>query len=216
MEVRLRETDRLEFFSDGVFAIVATLLVVEIKAPSVAELHGMPLLAFLNTQWPSYVAFVASFLFIGIAWAAHHDMFYYIKRTTHVLLMINLIFLMSIALQPFSTALVARHFGHADQRTAVIIYYAVLLTASLSYNAMWQYAMRRRLVDQETGSDLLAALSKEHAVAPILHLAAMITAFWSVPFSLLPVLAQYFFFALPRVTERGGPFLPRRLRSSGE
>jgi uncharacterized membrane protein len=175
----------------------------------------MTLLAALSPQWPSYVAFAASFLFIGIAWAAHHDMFHYIKRTNHILLMINLVFLMGIAVQPFSTALIARHFGHKYERTAAVIYYAVLLMTSVSYNAIWHYAMRRGLIDREIERPLLVALSKEYAVAPALHLCALLVALWSVPLSLLPAVFLYIFFALPRVTERGGPFLPRALRRRG-
>jgi uncharacterized membrane protein len=136
MEAYVRDTDRLEFFSDCVFAIAATLLCFDLKAPRPEDLHGTTLREALGHQWPSYVAFAASFLFIGIAWAAHHDMFHYIRRTNHILLMINLIFLMSIALQPFSTALMAEHFGKPGERTAALIYYGVLLVAGLSYNAV--------------------------------------------------------------------------------
>ena len=202
IDAHLRDTDRLEFFSDGVFAIAATLLVVELKAPHAHSLEGTTLLAALGQQWPSYLAFAASFLFIGISWAAHHDMFRYIRRTNHVLLMINLLFLMCIAAQPFSTALVAEYLGKPGERSAVLVYYGVLLMATLTYNAVWHYAIHFRLIEPHMDSRLQRALTKEHATAPLLPASAFVIAVWSVLFSLIPILVLYAYFAFPRATER--------------
>jgi uncharacterized membrane protein len=143
MEAYLRETNRLEFFSDGVFAIAATLLCIDLKVPRADDLAGTTLLAALARQWPSFVAFAATFIFIGIAWAAHHDMFHYIRRTNHIPLMINLLFLVSIALQPFSTALMAEHFGKPNERAAAFIYYGVLLPGRLKLQCildLWSHS----------------------------------------------------------------------------
>ena len=74
-EIRLRETDRLEFFSDAVIAIAATLLAVELRPPHVDTTGETSLVAALSREWPSFFAFGLSFIFIGVAWAAHHDMF---------------------------------------------------------------------------------------------------------------------------------------------
>jgi len=125
------DTDRLEYFSDAIIAIAATLLVIDLKPPRSERLSGMPLWEALTHDGPSYVAFAVSFVFIGIAWAAHHDMFRYIRRTTHVLLILNLLFLMAIALQPFSTALVSEYYGKPGERTAALVYYSILLASSL-------------------------------------------------------------------------------------
>jgi uncharacterized membrane protein len=141
-------------------------------------------------------------LFIGIAWAAHHDMFKYIRRTNHVLLILNLIFLMAIALQPFSTALIAEHYGKPDERTAALVYYGILFSASLSYNAVWWYAVQGRLVSEDLDPQLVRALSLEHVAAPVLHAAALVVAIWSVPLSLIPLAIVYLLFTWPRVTER--------------
>jgi uncharacterized membrane protein len=197
-----RETERLEYFSDAVIAIAATLLSVELKAPHADALSGTTLPEALVQQWPSYLAFAISFLFIGISWAAHHDMFNYIRRTNHIMLILNLMFLMGIALQPFSTALLAEHIGEEGERTAAMVYYGVLLLTSVSYNAVWHYAIWCGLIEDCLDARLLRALSIEHAVAPLLHLSALLVAFWSVPLSLIPVLMLYVFFALPRVAER--------------
>ena len=89
-------TTRLEAFSDGVMAIVITLLVFTIDIPSGQE----DLAAFLRTQWPSYVAFVTAFLLLGVWWVNHHELFRLIARTTHGFLLVNVVFLMSVALLP--------------------------------------------------------------------------------------------------------------------
>lgn len=196
------DTDRTEYFSDAIIAIAATLLVVDLKPPRLENLEGGALWDALAHDTPNFVAFAVSFVFIGIAWVAHHDMFKYIRRTTHVLLILNLIFLMAIALQPFSTALVAEHYGKPDERTAALVYYGILLSASLSYNLVWWYAVQGGLVSEDLDPRLLRALSLEHVAAPVLHAVALVVAIWSVPLSFIPLGMVYLLFALPRVTER--------------
>ena len=196
------DTDRTEYFSDAIIAIAATLLVVELKPPRSENLAGATLWDALAHDSPNFVAFAVSFVFIGIAWAAHHDMFRYIRRTNHVLLILNLIFLMAIALQPFSTALIAEHYGKPTEMTAALVYYGILLLASLSYNAVWWYAVQGGLVSEDLEPQLLRKLSLEHVAAPVLHVVALVVAIWSVPLSFIPLGLVYLVFALPRVTER--------------
>ena len=196
-----RSTDRLEFFSDAVIAIAATLLAIGLKVPNTqTEGGGITLLQVLAGQWPSYGAFVISFLFIGIAWAAHHDMFHYIQRPNHILLILNLFFLMGIALQPFSTSLLVEYFGKSEERTAALVYHGILLATSLGFNAIWLYASHHHLMGI-IDTRLLRTLKKEHAVAPILHMVSFIVALWSVHFSFVPLLVLYIFFVLPRTGE---------------
>jgi len=204
------ETERMEYFSDAIIAIAATLLVVELKPPRLENLAEASLWDALAHDLPNFVAFAVSFVFIGIAWAAHHDMFRYIRRTNHVLLILNLIFLMAIALQPFSTALVAEYYGEPEERTAALVYYGILFSASLSYNAVWWYAVQSGLVSEDLDPQLLRRLSLEHIAAPVLHAVAFVVAVWSVPLSLIPLGMVYLLFTLPRVTERWAVKGPRR------
>src|SRR5919108_1729971 len=110
------DTARLEAFSDGVFAIAITLLVLEIRLP---EGEG-PLWNVLGELWPSYLAYVLSFVTIGIMWANHHAIFRLIARASHGLIVANLFLLMTIAFLPFPTGVLAEHLPHAgiDQRSA--------------------------------------------------------------------------------------------------
>jgi uncharacterized membrane protein len=100
------ETNRLEAFSDGVFAIAITLLVLEIKVPP----PDMTLEAGLLRLWPSYLAYTVSFLVIGAIWINHHAMFRHIVRVDETLLLLNVLHLMLIAFLPFPTAVLAEAF----------------------------------------------------------------------------------------------------------
>jgi len=113
-----KETARIEAFSDGVFAIAITLLILEIKIPGVGT---GDLSRQLLRQWPSYIAFVISFAFIGIMWINHHRLFTHIKRSNNALLFLNLLLLLGVCAVPFPTAVLAQHFGQSEQRTAAIL-----------------------------------------------------------------------------------------------
>jgi uncharacterized membrane protein len=118
-----RPTDRLEYFSDAVLAIAATLLATELPKPETET----GLLQAIVKEWPSYAAFAASFLFICIAWSNHHNMFNYIRQTDQYLLILNTLFLMFVTLMSFTTGLLARHVGKPDERTAALIYHGTLV-----------------------------------------------------------------------------------------
>jgi len=161
------------------------------------------LLQAIFNQWPAYAAFAASFLFICIAWSNHHNMFIYIRQTDQYLLILNILFLMFVTLQSFTTALLARHIGQPDERTAALIYHATLVLMTLFYNAVWWYAIKKdELLEEDTDKRLIRPLTREYAIAPALHLAALLICLWSVPFSIIPVLLLYVYFALPRVSEK--------------
>ncbi len=102
------DTTRVEAFSDGVFAIAITLLVLEIRVPPPdATEQGRTLLTALRELWPSYVGYVLSFVTIGIMWANHHSIFRYVRRADRYFVLINVLFLMCISFLPFPTALLA-------------------------------------------------------------------------------------------------------------
>src|SRR5258706_2511001 len=111
-------TARLEPFSDGVFSIAITLLILEIKVPSTAEIAGSGgLWTALAGRWPSYVGYLLSFLIIGIMWANHHALFAYIRRVDRRFIFANLLLLLTLGFLPFPTALLAEHLAEAGART---------------------------------------------------------------------------------------------------
>src|SRR5262249_38079232 len=137
-------TARLEAFSDGVFAIAATLLVLEI---GVHPASGSRLGHELIRIWPSYLAYVTSFITIGIIWIDHHHNMRAIDRPDRTFLFINLLLLLDVAFIPFPTKLVADYLRRSGERPAVIAYAATLLLMAVLYTVWWRYARTgRRLI----------------------------------------------------------------------
>jgi uncharacterized membrane protein len=138
-----RDTMRLVAFSDAVFAITVTLLVLEIKPPADNKdlLHGLLLL------WPSYLAYAVTFLFIGQVWANHHVMFDHIRAADRTVLLLNTLLLMVVAFLPFATSVLAGALRSGDgQRTAVVFYGIAFALTALTFNGVWRYARRQRLL----------------------------------------------------------------------
>jgi uncharacterized membrane protein len=134
------DLDRIAFFSDGVFAIAITLLVLEIRLPEpIPGSHSSLSNALLAELWPDLYSFLISFWFVGTLWIAHHRVFHYIRDYDRGLLLINLFFLMWIVLLPFSATLLSRY---EDQQAAVIIYAAHVAVAELALAWVWRHASR--------------------------------------------------------------------------
>jgi uncharacterized membrane protein len=174
------ETDRLETFSDGVFAIAITLLILEIKVPHAEA--GERLIRALLRLWPSYLGYVISFVTLGIMWANHHAIFKYIRRTDRYFLLIHVFFLMWISFLPFPTAVLAEHLPFPDtRRTAVAFYSAAFVMIALAYNAVWWYAARGgRLLDPNADPVAVRTISRRYALGPISYLVSFALAFVNV------------------------------------
>src|SRR4051794_26914141 len=137
-------TARMETFSDGVFAIAATLLVLEIGVGTGADQH---LGRALVDLWPSYLAYATSFLTIGIIWVNHHECVACMARVDRTMLFINIVFLMVVAFIPFPTKLVAAPLQTRGEPAAVSAYALPLLAMSVFYNIWWPSARHgRRLI----------------------------------------------------------------------
>jgi uncharacterized membrane protein len=135
---RLSDTTRVEAFSDGVLAIAITLLVLELRVPELDPEHPGRLAHDLLQKWPSYGAYVISFLVIGVMWVNHHSVFRDIVRVDRMLMFINLLLLLSIAVIPFPTAVVARYLTGApdDARAAAVLYSLVSLSVGFGFSAL--------------------------------------------------------------------------------
>src|SRR5918996_2734036 len=133
------ETARLETFADGVMAIAITLLILEIDVPHVGE--DRSLATALADQWPSYAAYTVSFIIIGIMWVNHHHMFNLIRVSNHTFLVLNVLFLMTVAALPWPTALLAEYIRDADERTvATLVYGGNMVAIAIMFNVVWRYA----------------------------------------------------------------------------
>lgn len=134
------DTGRIEAFSDGVFAIAITLLVLDLHLPKTADGVWRGLVG----QWPQFAAYLTSFFIIGIMWANHHSMFRSIVRADRVLLFLNLLLLLWTTLLPFPTRLVAAHLrdGGANAAQAEAVYSANLTLAAIAFSLIWLHAVR--------------------------------------------------------------------------
>jgi uncharacterized membrane protein len=137
--------ERLVFFSDAVFAIAITILVLDIRLPPGADsASSRELLLSLAGLWPEYLAFFISFWVIGLSWISHHRKFLYMQRVDNQLLALNLLMLMLIAFIPFPTAVMSENVSF----TATCFYALTMILASVSGLILWWYATRNhRLVD---------------------------------------------------------------------
>jgi uncharacterized membrane protein len=193
----MSETSRVEAFSDGVLAIVITLLVLELQVPrglgSEAELRTA-----LAHEWPAYFAFLTSFATVGIMWVNHHRLFTLIGRVDHWLLMLNLLLLLTICIVPFPTALVAEYLGGEGARTATLLLGGVFVSTAIVFNALWRYASGgRRLIAADVPQEVVAAQTRQYRFGPVFYLLSFLLAFVSPMLSVGLNLAMAVFFALP-------------------
>ncbi len=205
-----KDTSRLEAFSDGVFAVAITLLVLTIKVDSPAKLLDDAALRLeLLRQWPMLLAFATSFFSIGIMWLNHHRLFKHIKHTDTGLLFINLVLLFIIVFVPIPTALLAEYFIHSDQHVAAILYSGTFLAMACCMNLLWRYASYRgRLLGKEPDPHAVMAISRQYMFGPLLYLIAFGLAWINTPASIIVNLLLALLFAAP-----GLPPLPLRLTS---
>lgn len=137
------ELERVEFFSDAVFAIAITLLVLDISVPNRLPPSAVP--AELRHLVPQVLSYILSFAVVGIFWMSHHRIFGYLRRQNTPLLLLNLVFLLLVALLPFPTKLVA---DYGTSLSVTLLYPALLALPAIALYVIWWYAtQRRRLVD---------------------------------------------------------------------
>jgi uncharacterized membrane protein len=133
-------TSRLEAFSDGVFAVAITLLVLDLSIPGGENLWHQ-----LKEEWPSFASFFVSFWVIGIIWVNHHGLLDHLKRIDRPVLYLNLLVLMTVVFIPFSTALMAEHLkSGADEKVAALVYALTFLGMGIAFNLFWTYIVKHR------------------------------------------------------------------------
>jgi uncharacterized membrane protein len=187
------ETGRVEAFSDGVLAIVITLLVLEIHVPHVKAGDEAALWRALLELLPMIAAWVVSFLFVLVFWVTHHYFFAQIARVDRGLLWLNGLFLLCICFTPFPTELQATY---PDTRPAVFLMsFAMFLTASSFSLMRWYASFVGRLTDTRLTEDMLRAAMRKSLLAPGLYFVGCISAFGLVWLSLaIQVLVPAIFF----------------------
>jgi uncharacterized membrane protein len=203
---RLAETTRLEAFSDGVLAIVITLLVLELHAPD--ERGAM--LSGLIEQWPGYLAYLASFAYVAVIWVNHHELFTRIQAVDRGLLWRNLLLLLTTSFLPFPTAVLSTAFQHgtrADQSVALLLYCAVAALMAMSWLLLFHHLCHHaRLLGPGTTTAFFAAERGRSLIGIAAYAVAAGTAAWQPLVGLAIVAVLPVFYALTS----GGRHVRRR------
>jgi uncharacterized membrane protein len=205
------DTGRIEAFSDGVFAIAITLLIIEIGVPHVVGTESLS--EKLVELWPSYLGYAISFLVIGTVWANHHNRFRLISRSDHILLFLNIVFLMCVAFIPFPTALLADYLSGTEEHrtTAVAVYSGTLAVTAVFFTILWLYAAGNyRLVDRAFDPLLLRAMTRRYVFGMLLYILAFALAFFSAAASLALIVILALIFVLPEPERPGSSRRTRR------
>jgi uncharacterized membrane protein len=181
---RGRDTSRIEYFSDAVFAIALTLLVLDIHVPDVKN-PATQLLPAVLALWPTFLAYGLSFAIIALNWVFHHRKFRAIARYDPVLIWLNFAFLALVALVPFPTSLLSQY---APARVAVVLYALEVAMLSVVQAVLWIYAQRRGLLAHDIDDRLFRFVLRRNLTAPTIFLL-------SIPIALLapdPTWAMWF------------------------
>ncbi|MEY9966734.1 putative membrane protein [Streptacidiphilus sp. MAP12-16] len=197
-------TGRVEAFSDGVIAVAATLLVLDIKEPA----PGVDIWAFLGQQGPSLIAYAISFLTILIFWVNHHALFHSVERVDRPMLFINGLLLLAISFISYSTAVLGhalQRAGHYD-RSAAVLYALTMTAASSCFCGLWLHLSRRGHLMVPVARLRTTAALRRSLIGPALYAAATVVALVNAPASLAvdAVVAAYFAL-LPRHLRRARP-----------
>lgn len=176
-------TARLETFADGVFAIAATLLILNVD--SQVEAEGAGLAEELLHVWPSYVAYIVSFLTIGIIWVNHHLVMAQIDRVDRPFMMMSVGFLLCVAFIPFPTRLVAEHVRDEGAQAAALLYGITITSTAVMFSAIWFYAsIGQRLLRADADPRVVSGITRSYLPGPWIYLtatlAALVSPAWSV------------------------------------
>jgi uncharacterized membrane protein len=186
--------DRLEAFSDGVFSVAVTLLVLSHVVPQ-SRSSATELLQQLTGQWPAYLAYFTTFMTVGMVWIGHHRMFRYFERIDETILILNLLVLLFITLTPFTTGLVALYIQHTKPGTdqiAVLVYGSNWLLNDLFLGLMWWYARRNHFLKPGLSEAQITGATRGFVGGSIITVFGMFVGLFSAQISLL----IYLFIAL--------------------
>ena len=194
-----KETARIEAFSDGVFAIAITLLVLEIKVPSHEKVLEHGLAYSLFALWPAFLAFFTSFITILVIWVHHHLIFTQVRKATPPLLYWNGLLLLVVTFVPFPTGLLAEYLLNPEARVAASLFTGNFLAISVVFHGLWRYVSKSEGLAARTISStpgVAARITRDYRLAPFLYLAAFGISFISEIASISSCLLLAFFYAL--------------------
>jgi uncharacterized membrane protein len=195
-----KETGRLEAFSDGVFAIAITLLILELKVPPLTSISSLPITSdglgkALLQQWPSYISLITSFFTILVMWMHHHAIVKNIRRTDAWLYFANGFLLFVVTFVPYPTAVLATYLNTPAAKMAVAFYAGTFVLIAFAFILLTQAALRSELLAGSSSIEYVDKLRRSYAFGPPLYLLAFLAAFVDVRLSLGICTALWIFWA---------------------
>lgn len=191
-------THRIEALGDGVFAIVMTLLVLDLHVPHLDA--GGSLLQGLVDLWPKFMCYLISFITLGVYWVAHHLQFYTVKKANRSLLWLNILFLMCLGVLPFSTALLGAHY---HEQAAVIFFATNMILIGLSLYLHWAYATSGgRLTVGDLDPRFVSTVKHVILIGPVVYVLAIVLSFVSTTISLALFGLVNLFYIIPAGAQR--------------
>jgi len=193
-----KETGRIEAFSDGVFAIAITLLILDIKVPHMRDLTSAGgLVQALLGLWPAYIAYLISFATILIIWVNHHRIFNYIKRSDDAFLFLNGFLLFLVVFIPFPTALLSEYLTSQYAHIVSAIYSGTFLMVAVALQLLWRHAAKdKRLISRNADHCFISNISKQYRYGPPLYLLALMLSFIWAPASIAMCFLLAVFFSI--------------------
>jgi uncharacterized membrane protein len=205
-------TGRLEAFSDGVFAIAVTLLVLDIAVSAHAEQH---LLRSIIDLWPAYLAYVVSFSTIGAAWLAHNAITEYLDRTDAAFVRLNLLLLLFVSFLPFPTRLLADYIGEdSPERVAATFYGISLLLTTTMLLVLWRYAVHAGLVRPDAADEEIQLLTQRLTPGLGGYLVLIVSGLFLPVIAVIGYLGIALYYIIPFRRLSAG-FMPKRRRREG-
>jgi uncharacterized membrane protein len=170
-------TGRVEAFSDGVFAIAITLLILEIRVPheDIASLGR--LWAALAALWPSYLALLLSFFVILVMWVNHHELLRLVREVDYPFLFANGLLLLMVTFMPFPTAVLAQFLATDAARAAAAFYCGTFVLNSLAWGLLFATIVRRRLLRPEVDAETVARIRRAYTFGPLVYVVSTAVAF---------------------------------------
>jgi len=183
-----KETSRVEAFSDGVFAIALTLLILGINVPKLSDLPSNEnLYMAIWKLWPSYVAFILSFIAVLIMWINHHGFFKYLRKINSSFLLATGFLLLMVTYLNFPTAVLARYINTPAMNIAAAFYCGTMVLVSVAYNLLWfSSAYKRRLIRDEISDEIIIKIRNAYWMGFFIYLASFIISFY-FPFTGLTI-----------------------------
>jgi uncharacterized membrane protein len=193
-----KETGRIEGFSDGVFAIAITLLVLDLHVPEKDTIkNGGDLLIFLKNQWPVFLAFILSFFSIFIMWVNHHKIFKQIYSRNSAITFANGLILFLVSSVSYPTSLLAQYFDGEASSVVVAIYTGIFVLINLSYNLLWYLASKNKeLLRPGITDQAIRKIHNNYLYGLPIYVIALLFSFWIPTVSLIFILGLWIFWAV--------------------